>query len=1146
MKFKKLTIDNINSIAHAEIDFEDGVLRDESLFLITGETGAGKTTILDAICLALYNKTPRMASAPSGNFQNGKDTVQISDVKQLMRRGTGEASAELVFTDNENKEYTAKWSLWRANKKVDGRLQPVARTLLMPNGEDKKGREVDEEIQLLFNLTFEQFCRTTMLAQGDFTRFLKSKDDEKSEILEQLTGVEIYSKISKKIHEIARDKKTAYETEKSLLGGIELLSEEARGELVKQEEDIKKEKENLAKQEETIKKKTDWFAEEENITNDENTAKKNLQLAEAKKQAEDFVKEGNTLQQWDNAHEALNAKRSLDKEANAVAKKQKEFEGIMRQGNELYPSLKKLHAQIDADNKQLDELKKYLEENKQHARMLDEHGVVCEKLNTALKHRNDAAENAQKQKKAEDKLPALQNAVNEQEDKCKRWEKTLAELDKKKGELDTQLADMRPDDILSETNKNNERKSLLTQLRSANATLSDQEKTRDGKAEELEGLKGKTADLASALKEATTAAGNAKTAFDTAEESYQTAMQAAGKSAKELRQGLKKGDRCPVCDTIIGDLHAETFFQEAYDGLKKLRDEKFGKWQETQKTEQKAQSAVNQNAKDIERVQGELEKEQQKCQTQYDTVKGLCRKAGIDINELQGDSSHYPIAALGKAIDGQMEIVEDKEKELKKKNDDVNELRGKINNAIDEQKKTQDLRAQANKALQKAKDDKTAVENEIKSLSDMIKRDGDDLAETLKELDGKITYEGWRERFQSDAQDLIVSIRKHGEGYAQAKENVRNLTSKLDKEKESETKGNGIVKLLNTSAAEVECAMAIDENVAEARAINPDMDNKWDGLRDKCQSIVSEIKGSRDRIADFSGKLSEFYARHSDVSEDMLKALLPLTDEAVREMRKRQEEVKNEAVAAKGQMTSVAERRKTHDAAKPTMEEGETKESLQAAAEGIKGQEAELDRKLGGINERLTIDDGNRQKFADKQKTLKEKETDWDGWDAFNKDFGSEDGRKFRNIAQSFILSEMLGMANDYLKMFTRGRFALSCQPGSLSILVEDSFSGGQPLSASTLSGGESFMVSLSLALALAAMNDSRSSINTLFIDEGFGTLDVECLDTVLSCLDAIHQSGGKKVGIISHVEELKNRIPAKVLVERVDKTKSRVVVKME
>ena len=223
MKLQKLTIRNLASIEDAVIDFEHGPLGEESLFLICGETGAGKTTILDSICLALYNETPRMDRAENERYKDAaqtasgkKEDIAINDNRQLMRRNTGEAWSELEFTGSNDIPYTARWYVARAHRKVSGSLQSVKWTL-----ENRKTgiqltkiAEIKAEIHKAVGLSFEQFCRTTLLAQGDFTKFLQSKESEKSDILEKLTGTGIYSRIGAEIYAASKQRRLAYETQK--------------------------------------------------------------------------------------------------------------------------------------------------------------------------------------------------------------------------------------------------------------------------------------------------------------------------------------------------------------------------------------------------------------------------------------------------------------------------------------------------------------------------------------------------------------------------------------------------------------------------------------------------------------------------------------------------------------------------------------------------------------------------------------------------------------------------------------------------------------------------------------------------------------------------------------------------------------------
>ena len=229
MHFQKLTIHNIASIEDAEIDFEAQPLADSEVFLITGKTGAGKSTILDAICLALFANTPRMKNTSmEGESKDGARIISISDPRQLMRRNTGEAFVTLTFTGNNLVHYEATWSVSRARKKPTGNLQPKDWKLknLDTCFTIDKDHDIQVEMKAAIGLEFKQFCRTTMLAQGEFTRFLNSKDEDKAAILEKITGVDIYSKIGAKIFEITGSKKQAWENAQQLVAGITTLSDD--------------------------------------------------------------------------------------------------------------------------------------------------------------------------------------------------------------------------------------------------------------------------------------------------------------------------------------------------------------------------------------------------------------------------------------------------------------------------------------------------------------------------------------------------------------------------------------------------------------------------------------------------------------------------------------------------------------------------------------------------------------------------------------------------------------------------------------------------------------------------------------------------------------------------------------------------------
>ena len=197
---------------------------------------------------------------------------------------------------------------------------------------------------------------------------------------------------------------------------------------------------------------------------------------------------------------------------------------------------------------------------------------------------------------------------------------------------------------------------------------------------------------------------------------------------------------------------------------------------------------------------------------------------------------------------------------------------------------------------------------------------------------------------------------------------------------------------------------------------------------------------------------------------------------------------------------------------------------------------------IGSYVNVLDMNKENRQKIGTILQELEACGKERDQWKALNDVFGKRDGEYFQKIAQGFIMNDILGRANHYLRELTR-RYILEAQHGSLNIVLRDMEQGGIPRSTSTISGGESFMVSLALALGLSSLGNGGISADILFIDEGFGSLSEDYLNTVIETLQKLHESSGKKVGIISHVEQLRERISTKITVSKVNQTTSNIAV---
>jgi exonuclease SbcC len=309
-------------------------------------------------------------------------------------------------------------------------------------------------------------------------------------------------------------------------------------------------------------------------------------------------------------------------------------------------------------------------------------------------------------------------------------------------------------------------------------------------------------------------------------------------------------------------------------------------------------------------------------------------------------------------------------------------------------------------------------------------------------------------------------------------------------------------------------------------------------------NISAEVKSAADSIADSTekiqasqAKLDAFVAEHPDISAARLTHLAALTDDVVMQLRKKITALNDAVVSSRGAYEQAMQQQATHLLAKPeALYESPdlTIDTLKTKVDSLEQQRTDFNSQVGALAEKLKANDEEMAKRRADQEACNAAKKVYDNWAQINELFGDKEGKKFRTIALSYVLNNLIRSANEYMSHLT-DRYTLSVQPGTFIILVTDAYQGYTTRTANTISGGETFLVSLALALALSDLG-SVSGIDVLFIDEGFGSLSGEPLQNAIETLRMLH-SNSRRVGIISHVAELRERIPVQIQVTQSDRT---------
>ncbi len=1037
MKLLRLTIHNIASIGDAVLDFEKGPLAEDTLFLICGPLGSGKTTILDSICLALYNTTPRLQSASNETYADGTDDfktarddgrVYIGDSRMLMRRGSSGAYVELKFTDRNDNVLTALWSCSKARERADGKIQDVKWTLsdAFGNGITSKKSETEKEILSRIGLTFEQFIRTTMLAQGEFTRFLKAKDSDKSDILEKLTGTEIYSRISIMIQKTTAAKKEAVSLKEAEIKGISLLTDEERDAIA-------------VRMVESGKLLSDMSVEEKHLTA---------------------------------GRELYDSMVRLHAELEKCSVKEKELAEEFRA---LSSGLGFMDNYLSRQESVLKETEAFIETELDNAAMYAAAETVKTLLSQAVKAENDKARYAAAASLAKGEVQKLNEALSAAKDVWQQIENSDAELRERLDKERDALAGMDMEGLMRQKSEADIALSGIKEIQALYVNYAKAKGEKERTILKLDADKIRYDGLAGRLNAAADEATQTMHLYLQQEKVYEAKKTACDDILKEIRSRLSEGDDCPLCGQKIYNLTRDGEFESLLEPERRKKEEL---WAYADQARLGAE-AIKAEISELSKIIAQDEKEKQAAE---DALKAcdaeLHRHRLFETFENQEDAVNAEVPAretvsrlqdrIAAALK-QQKAVDELQKE---KNESAEKVKNNTERAEAVRRQIAEKESQATASINSAADMSRITEENIAGADKYLARTGD-----------------WRTVWEADTDGFIASLDAKAKAYSDACASADKTRNNIEITKS--------VRNTASSAKDEIMKMYPGWTAMEIPAASKaeGLPERWNSLLAGAKSIYDERSKTENELAVLARRIAE-----SDMQWD-------------------------------------------NDIDGITLSPSEISAKLTGRIEVLRAAYDDCRSKQGADSEKLANDDLQRERLGRAEEEAEKARIEYERWYRLYEIFGSSDGKKFRNIAQSYVLRQLLTGANEYLHQLT-DRYELEAQPGSLTILLKDKEAGGVLRPTSTISGGESFLTSLALALGLSSLGSRAASMDILFIDEGFGTLDGTYLETVMNTLERLHQMGGRKVGIISHVESLKERLATQVQVVRVSSTLSCIEIK--
>lgn len=1061
MKILKLKFKNLNSLyGEWSIDFIDAAYEQNGIFALTGPTGAGKTTILDAICLALYGRTARL----------DKITKSVNDI---MSRQTAECFAEVEFSSQMG-QFLCRWSQHRARHKADGSLQDTHQEIAaLENGQWKilatKKKEFDALVEENTGMDFDRFLRAMLLAQGKFDSFLKADTNTKSAVLEKITGTKIYSEISQRVHRRSVEEENALKILRAQTEGILLLSEQTLKDIGEQLHQHRQEEVQLHTQLKQLGSEIQWHRHLIQMRSEVKQLEQ--QLEHLNDQQTQFIPQRNRLglalkaQELSAVYASLKTLReeqnrareqqhtlqiqlpelqqSLEQNLRSVKAQEqqwlmlkKEWEGQQ----ELWKQVRAMDVQIRAQQDYMQMTQKSLEEISQQQQVLQQQQLVQQQQIDSYQQQLLSSEQYL-QAHSQDKVLV---------EKLSGWQMIFAQIQKETEQVESviqQQAKRQADFIKIQEQLQQLDKELMDLSQQAQTLVALQQVQQQALNETLQSQ---------------------------TVEYYQRELEHAREKkaliqnihdVAEIRAHLVEHEPCPVCGSI------EHPYREGIPPLNTFDEEI---------------TALHTRLAKIQTIEVGLRELSSQIQRQYNAME--LKKNDIAYKRQQ-------VTEVQRVIEEEQARQGTLEEKLKTSEQQlllelsvfqVEQLNAQtflqLNHRVRQWHAYTDMYQQATEHIKPLQEKKAGLVAE----QSMLKSNLDTLNHKLNE--------------QQVAVDALLANRQALFGQQDVKEVENRLKESVDA---SEQRYKSIEQAYHQAKS------VLERTQVRLNQLSENMSHRQQELTSAENDFAQGLQ-----MQQFSDEVAFLQAVLSREQLQRLQAEAQSLDSRQTELKALIQESTSRLVGEENKQLSIT-----------------PLEQLEHQYQQLEPQLRWHTDQAAALEERLRQDKQSRAHVADKQALILQQEQEVARWKNLRSLIGSSDGSTYRNFVQGLTFELMISHANQQLRKMSDRYVLLHDRENVLSLNVLDAYQAGEVRSVRNLSGGESFIISLALALGLSKMSSQKIRVDSLFLDEGFGTLDEEILETALDTLSALHEDN-KLIGVISHMSALKNRISTQIQVE--------------